>query len=183
MNLHMDPRRVLLFLAAITSVWQQTFSVPPETSGFPPACCFPHLAVSLFIGFPLFQLLLPLTVTLLHLPLVNPAKATKHTDDLFMLGKPSSPLTTISLSLSHTHIHTLPLSSCVCLSVKLYVTVMLNGTSSLLLWWVGMCRWQSLQAQHTHTHFAVSYWAVSLSLLWVNAYDLDIWHYVLLFFF
>lgn len=53
----------------------------------------------------------------IHLPLVNSAKVTKHIDDLFMLGNPSSPLMTLSLSLPLSHVHTPSVCLFGCLSI------------------------------------------------------------------
>lgn len=92
-----------------------------------------------------------------------------------------------NLSFPLTHSHTYSSSLFLCLSVCETVCdsdAKWDVFSPVVMSWnVQVAALTSTTHTHTHTHFAVSYWAVSLSLLWVNAYDLDIWHYVLLFFF
>lgn len=138
-----------LFLAFVALSWKQILL----------CFCFPyHLSHEAYIrnstcllftsasSFPLYTICFTILHLLIlcssiHLPLVISAKATKHIDDLFMLGNPSSPLMTVWLSLFHTHMHTQlqSVSLRVCLSVKLHVTVTLNGVSSLLLCWDWIC--------------------------------------------
>lgn len=115
---------VRLFLAAVTSVWLQTllcflFHSKHEADIRIPTCLWFPSASSFPSPPDLFRSRSPPPhpAPLLHLPLVNPAQATKHIDDLFMLGNPSFPsfLTTLSLSLSLTYTHFLSLLVFVCL--------------------------------------------------------------------
>lgn len=167
-----------LFLAAVTSDSLQMllcflFHLKHEADikiptclSFPSASSFPPHRIC----FPLpYLLLIPLLFFIFHLWTQPRWPNTLMIYLCWGTHLPVCPYSTLSNSHTWTHknTHTFTLVSClVLLSVKLYVTVMLNGTSSLLLWWAGICMWQSLWAQRAYTHIlssVVSHWDDSIS--------------------